>query len=244
MIQYVTLFVCAGLTGVLIYRYDLYEKEPPGMVLLALGVGAAMMWLIGSVEDQTVMLWANASQSALWLAAVMATHEELAKVLGVWLIAVVARRHFNDPMDGLIYGSLIGLGAAAVESVFYLGFAYPGSAALLPPGEVVRVVGHPVMGGMGGYAVGMWRLKMAPEKWRAGLALAAAIGLHFLWDWLAYQARVEGANPAWIATGGVALMLVGFLIYGWLIIKASHMSRQVFAPESARSVWGWPFRKQ
>ena len=35
-------------------------------------------------------------------------------------LALLIPSQFNDPMDGIIYGSLIGLGMAVLESIDYL----------------------------------------------------------------------------------------------------------------------------
>ena len=54
-------------------------------------------------------------------AAVIALIEEGGKLLTVLFLAnVLLRRQFNDPMDGLIYGRLAGLGMAVNESMLYL----------------------------------------------------------------------------------------------------------------------------
>src|SRR5690606_3183208 len=89
-----------------------------------------------------------------------AVTEELAKLAVVWAIALLWRRQFNDPMDGLIYGSFAGLGCAIEESVGLHG--WPTGAALLPLQEPIRLLGHLVMGGIGGFAVGLWRIRFAP----------------------------------------------------------------------------------
>jgi len=39
--------------------------------------------------------------------------------------SIVLSREFNDPMDGLIYGRLIGLGMAVQESLLYLRLSPP-----------------------------------------------------------------------------------------------------------------------
>lgn len=83
----------------------------------------------------------------------------LAALLVVIGLATLVPRQFNDPMDGIIYGSLIGVGMAIDESVFFLGLGAD-PAAPLPPAEIIRVTGHLVMGGITGFAIGMARMRM------------------------------------------------------------------------------------
>ena len=48
---YVLMLACAAGLAVFIYRYDLHEKEPWHMAVLAVGMGFAFMWLAGMAED-------------------------------------------------------------------------------------------------------------------------------------------------------------------------------------------------
>jgi hypothetical protein len=41
-----------------------------------------------------------------------------------------------------------------------------------------------------------------------------------------------------------AIMLVGIGIYGALVVLGSRLSRATFAPESVRSLWGFPFKNR
>ncbi|MGP9537487.1 PrsW family intramembrane metalloprotease [Brachybacterium sp. AOP43-C2-M15] len=45
--------------------------------------------------------------------------EEISKGLGLLLLMLLARRYFNGPLDGLIYGALIGGGFAFTENILY-----------------------------------------------------------------------------------------------------------------------------
>jgi RsiW-degrading membrane proteinase PrsW (M82 family) len=170
------------------------------------------------------------------MALLAAVVEELAKLGVVAAIALVDRRHFNDPLDGLVYGSLAGLGAAVEESVAFLRSASH-APTLLPGSEVVRIAGHLVMGGMGAFGLGALRLGR-PRAWTWVLSgLAAAVTLHFLWDWNSLRAitnrRTLEALPA------VGLMLGGLVVWRRLVTIGLRWSKAVFAAppvEEARLV--------
>jgi RsiW-degrading membrane proteinase PrsW (M82 family) len=145
------------------------------------------------------------------------------------------RRHFNDPLDGLIYGSFAGLGAAIEESITVLGFA--DGPILLPGQEPVRLAGHLIMGGIGGFGLGMRPL--ADRRWHlwALATLAAAALLHTLWDVVAFHAHDHAdlharASP-WHTAAGVLLMLAGMVVFRWLVRRGAALSRRVFAPVPA-----------
>lgn len=88
------------------------------MLVVAVALGAGAMWLAGyHVEAWLVLRYQVTSRVHLaWLAAGC---EEPAKLAVVVLIAMVWRRHFNDPMDGIIYGAFAGVGAALLEGIIH-----------------------------------------------------------------------------------------------------------------------------
>ena len=56
--------------------------------------------------------------------------EEVGKGLGLLLLFVTARRAFDGPVDGVVYGALIGAGFALTENIQY--FAISSSRAARP----------------------------------------------------------------------------------------------------------------
>ncbi len=239
VILYPTLGLCAIAAAVLVYRHDLYDREPLPLLGLTVALGAGAIGLAGRAEEWTFAALRLASPRAI--AAVVALLEELGKLAVVTAIALLARA-FNDPMDGIIYGSMAGLGMAVEESVYCLRGS---TAKVLPPEELVRICGHVVMGGIGGFALGMARARR--RGWPLALAggFAAAVGLHFGWDWLALSSNARRFTEA--QTGlAVALMLGGMLVYGALLTIASHWSHALFSPGSPERVWswGWPFDRR
>ncbi|HET7295330.1 MAG TPA: PrsW family glutamic-type intramembrane protease [Vicinamibacteria bacterium] len=240
MVLYATLGACALGASLLVYRYDMYDREPAWALLLSFASGALAMAALGPIEAATHDAWREPA-SAARLAAVAALEEELAKLLVVVAIAVLAPRRFNDPMDGIVYGSVAGLGTAFEESVASLR-DYPSGLTLLPGAEVVRLCGHLVMGGIGGFGVGLARAGTRLWKLVLPLSWCAALALHFLWDWIALWQPPPDLRP-WQATGAAALMLAGLGLYGYLVHEGSARSRRVFARDSRATLWGWPFRR-
>ncbi len=238
MSLYAAVCLSAFLAAVLVYRYDLYNREPGYMIALAAGLGFATMWLVAPAE-----LWAlGLVESPKAEAAVAAILEEAVRLAAVVVIALAFPRHFDDPMDGIVYGSIVGLGMAAEESLHFLPAG--GASEKLFPLELVRLAGHLVMGGIGGFGVGIWRMR-APAWPRAlALSFSAAAALHFSWDWVALSATAGRRLPAGLAFLAAAIMLIGMAVYGALVVLGSRLSRAMFAPGSARSLWGFPFRSR
>jgi RsiW-degrading membrane proteinase PrsW (M82 family) len=241
MLIYITLGICGFFGVLLVYRYDLYDREPWWALLIAVAAGAAGMWLIGEIEQRTLSLFGPPLRPPILIATVAATHEELMRLAIVIALAVLLPRIFNDPMDGLVYGSMVGVGMAIDESISFLAPA-AGELDALPPAELIRVFGHLIMGGITGFAIGMARIRM--RRWPIALlgCLAASMAIHFLWDWIAFVVRDSGAERMhWSQTiAAIALLLSGVMLYGMLVVLASDWSREIFAPHSKRRLWGWP----
>ena len=238
MLLYLTVAFCAFLAAILVYRYDLYEREPWLMLLLAAGLGVLVMRFLGEIE---MILLRQVAASLSSAAAVAAVVEELARLGTVVAIALLFRREFNDPMDGIIYGSIVGLGMGLEESFHVIGQFRQPSFFLSFPVELVRLLGHLIMGGITGFGVGMARMRI--PHWPARLvgSVAFAAVLHFSWDWMALAAPTAQVMT-WPQTPDVDIIIVsGMLFYGMLVVVGSDWSKRHFAPHSQATLWGWPF---
>jgi hypothetical protein len=81
MLVYVVVLACAILLGLLVYRYDLYDKEPWYLLLIAVVVGYGVFWGLGYVEDYSnarLGFYDPSGDHTAGQAAVAAGYEELA----------------------------------------------------------------------------------------------------------------------------------------------------------------------
>jgi RsiW-degrading membrane proteinase PrsW (M82 family) len=193
------------------------------------------------VEDY--LLESNTTPWIAKRAAVAGVVEELGKVLLVLLVAISCRRFFNDPVDGLIYGAFIGLGFGIGESFFFV--SEEGPAWYVVPTEAVRLFLHAMMGGLGGYGIGLRVLPGRHRSWPAWLlgGLSLAMVIHFFWNHYVGLVPPDQHGPL-TQIAAVLLMLTLTVTFGGLVVMGSAHSRSVFAPHDRRSVWGWPFRRQ
>lgn len=121
--------------------------------------------------------WAKGSFEAFMVAALP---EELAKF---WVLSRYCRRRaeFDEPMDGLVYGSAVALGFASVENVFYV-LAHEGGVKVALLRALTAVPSHGAMGAIMGYFIA---LSCYLPRRRIGfllLALAVPTLLHGLYD--------------------------------------------------------------
>ena len=99
------------------------RPEPPRVVWACVALGAVSVlpvavvefWLLHLLPFSADPLWA-AGEKALLIAALP---EEAAKIAIIAAIALKSRA-FDEPMDGVVYGTAVGLGFAAVENFLYV----------------------------------------------------------------------------------------------------------------------------
>ena len=153
--------------------------------------------------------------------------EDGAKILTVLAIARLFRKNFNDPVDGIIYGTFAGLGAGVEESLLYLTLS-PATVQTLAA-EVVRLVAHALMGGVVGWAVGFGahpKGERKPQPGLVALSLSLSLAFHIAWDVIAYQPE-HGVVLRSTLMGLLCLLVV---TWGILLKVAVARSRDVFAP--------------
>jgi protease PrsW len=150
-----------------ILQLDRYEAEPwqilAGAFLWgALGatfISAILNSLIGAILQRDVGEAAGELLTSVLVAPVV---EEAAKGAALLVLFVIARREFDNVLDGIIYGMLIGLGFAMTENILYFGRIYL-EGGVIGVGVLfyVRVLlggfGHALYTGTTGAAVGFAR---------------------------------------------------------------------------------------
>jgi RsiW-degrading membrane proteinase PrsW (M82 family) len=185
--------------ALVIYYIDLFEPEPLSMLAAAFVWGGVVaIGFAGATNAALLQVLAKlggAEVAQSWGAAIVGPPvEEVFKYLGIVVLFLIARREFDDLIDGFVYGALVGLGFAAVENIQY--FLGAISAAADQTGPVVGlfvlrvlVLGaymHVLWTGISG--IGFAYLVTQHDQprgkrllWAAGL-LALAVIAHGVWN--------------------------------------------------------------
>lgn len=176
---------------------DRNEKEPAWLIITALLWGAATATFISGIFNE---LFGMAAMSALGDAAIAGQVtasvsapfiEELTKGFAVMMLFLLFRKDFDNVLDGVLYGALVGLGFAWFENIMY----YVQAAEHGGIGQMVKLAwARGVVSGMGGSHAaytgltglgfglvrvirrGFLRWTLVPLFW--GLAMFA----HFAWN--------------------------------------------------------------
>jgi RsiW-degrading membrane proteinase PrsW (M82 family) len=238
MLSYILLTLGGLLFGSVVYRYDMHEREPWWMLALAVAGGAVGMSAAFFLENAVLLAAARSGlpyDHHLVHALLAGTLEELAKFAVPLAVLLLFRRHFNDPMDGLIYGAMAGLGAALYESVWFMLHdpADPWLAMLHQRAQdAVRLLMHTCWGGVGGFALGLVVMNK-PCRAQVAKGLAGVMGLHFCWDLF-----VGFVDEQMFVHRLVAALTLGATVvwFGYLTVVANRWSRQMHAPKSKQKL--------
>jgi RsiW-degrading membrane proteinase PrsW (M82 family) len=234
------MLACAICLGVLVYRYDLYEREPWFMLLLAAGLGVLGCWSIGYVEDYALERLPG-GETILIQAAVAGILEELVKLTAVLLIAQLVRSQFNDPFDGLIYGAFAGLGFGVWESLFYIKLMPAAPLWMISGQEAVRLLLHLLLGALTCCGLGLARFRVPHWPWLLAGWCSAAMAIHFLWDFTCGLPSRYEEGAAHQRTIAILLMMTATVLFGITVVFGARHSRRVHASRLDRRLWGWPF---
>ncbi|NIM94956.1 MAG: PrsW family intramembrane metalloprotease [Anaerolineales bacterium] len=206
----------------LLYHADRYEKEPARLL------AAAFLWgsipaVIVAIAVQIffrlpVDLLGPTAIEAVRIGLVAPLIEEAIKGLVVIFIAVRYRLEFDDPLDGMIYGAMVGFGFAMTgNTISYVGaFLLRGFAGLSP---IIFIEG--VLYGLNHgfytsiFGAGLGYARLARSKWKRFIfplgAFGLAVACHALHD-LAMRVTVGPNLITWIVTWLGLLAMIGIVI--------------------------------
>ncbi len=210
---------------------DRHLPEPPRNLALCFGLGLAaaaiskLLYMglepLGLRYDAVALGAENTLGLLAFALLAIGPVEELAKLLP-FVLVVLRLKALDEPLDGIIYASFIGLGYAAVENIHYLDYLTPLEAAAR--GFASPVV-HILFASIWAHWITQARLRGRSIRiaLAAGLTLSAA--LHGFYDFLVLLNPVS-ALP--IAAGLI------IAIWIWRLILMRRLHRDAVEKSSAR----------
>jgi len=213
----------ALLAGIL--ALDRLEPEPPGNLVFVFGWGAgvaALIGLAGTLSGHQLLTTPAlrsggfAAPSAAAAIGVAALEETLT---GIVLVGLLLRRpqEIDGLTDGVVYGSMVGLGFALIENIYYYAeasrFGFTGVATtfllrgMVSP--VCQALFASLIGAAVAYAAATGRRR---GLWAVGAGWIVAVALHALWNAsLALSASRLAVTYAVLA--GIVVILLGAMIW-------------------------------
>ncbi|MAT98463.1 MAG: hypothetical protein CL608_15065 [Anaerolineaceae bacterium] len=226
----------------IIYWVDRYEKEPWWLLV------AAFFW--GAVPGILISLFFNRLLSAPLLVLLgsdlgMATApwligppvEESIKGVALLAIFIFWRSEIDSPLDGIIYGAMVGMGFAMVENVYYFVETFnQGGMEAWGVNIVLRAIifglNHALFSSFAGLGIAIARLSTNRNIQLALpiLGWATAVFLHFLHNFTVTLGDGFILLALLFDWGGIVLVLAIIL---WAVLQERRWLRQYLAEEVA-----------
>ena len=228
----VTLSLLAGVIPTAIYAaiiwwFDRYEKEPLWLLAVAFLWGAMPAVILSLIVELVLgipvsVLGEGLLTDVVESGGVAPVVEEMAKAAALLGLFVFLRHEFDNVLDGIIYGALVGFGFAMTENVLYFlsslfteGWAEWGVVVFLR--AIVFGLNHAFFTSLTGAALGLARLSRAAwGKWLVplfGLGLAIAFhAIHNIGASLVELSCVAGIFSFLTDWGGVLVVFVVMLL--------------------------------
>jgi len=205
------------------YRQDRLNPEPKSLVFKTLILGALVHKavytpLISWVLPQSSKGSASISGKLITAIVITAIIQEAVKLLSV-RYSVYSSREFDEAVDGIIYGSALGLGFAAmssIDTIFSAGGAMLTNVTSL---VVIENFSHASITGLSGYILGISKHKKFNVLWLPfALVLSSALNalVHFLLNTVVRQ----GFKVNYII-GLIPAALVAVIVFGVLVMISS-----------------------
>jgi RsiW-degrading membrane proteinase PrsW (M82 family) len=200
------------LISIYIYYKDIHEKEPHRFLIACFVFG--MLSTIPAIfleEFGQGLGFTDTANVLIFAFVVVAGSEELVKFLFLRYY-IYPKDEFNEPMDGIVYAVMIGMGFATLENILYV-TSYGIETAMVR--MFTAVPAHAAFAVIMGYYVGLAKFEQrkSEEKKLLFIGFIGAVALHGAYDYFLFQQIYEGlAVLAFVS-------LIGGIYYGRDLIK-------------------------
>jgi RsiW-degrading membrane proteinase PrsW (M82 family) len=204
--------------GWLIWWLDRYEKEPLWLIALAFLWGS--LPAIGLSVLFEVVLQVPLAHTTIGpdLAAwgLPAIVEEPIKAVALIGLFLFVRQEFDGPLDGIVYGSLVGFGFSMTENALYFLHYSANLGALFWVRSIFFGLNHAFFTSLVGLALGAVRYRRARGFKIAAVAtgLALAILFHTLHNY-AVRFQLPGLFFSWLVQASGVLVILAVAVLAW-----------------------------
>ncbi|MHA2171013.1 MAG: PrsW family intramembrane metalloprotease [Candidatus Kariarchaeaceae archaeon] len=189
IISLVTFFATMAMI-IFYYRKDKFEPEPILHLVIAFSLG--LLSSVISVTSHLIFrstfsfITGNKIDEFTLIVIVIPIFEEVSKLTMLYLLT--RKVEIDGPLDGFIYGALVGAGFTFVENLFFAisrlwesGLSSAVQLSFIRGGY--SIIGHPLYTGLIGLGIGAYRVN-AVYEW--GSYVAKAISMHIAWNFVFY----------------------------------------------------------
>jgi len=210
--------------ALIIWRLDRYEQEPLRLLVVAFLWGAIPAVLVSALIEVAfdIPLEAMIADYAdvVSISFIAPPVEEGFKALALLAIFWLARNEFDDALDGIIYGSLVGFGFAMTENILYFIGAWS-EGGLDRWGQVIAArtlafgLNHAMFTSLTGVGLGLARYSRSlSARWIFGvLGLLAAISAHLIHNF--FVSFSNACLVSFLADWAGVLIVFAIVLLSW-----------------------------
>ncbi|GIV37141.1 MAG: protease PrsW [Cyclobacteriaceae bacterium] len=210
-----------------IYLKDHHEREPFGLLMTSFIYGgvSTLVTLFISWPMDLIFVLRDDSLSDQFTNAFfkVALVEEFSKFIFIRFI-LYYNKNFNEPFDGIVYATMVGMGFATLENILYV-FQYGIPTGILR--MFTAVPAHGCFAVLMGYYLGKARFTHRHEWAYSLFALLVATAFHGAYDYFWFISFVPGI---WL---GAVLSLIIAVVLSRRAIRL-HQQASPFIPVSGR----------
>lgn len=210
-----------------IYISDKDEPEPVKLILLSFFYGILSLGvnLAAAIPlDRIVHInEKNLTDQAINAFAIVALLEELSKFIFVRGI-LYRNKNFNEPLDGIVYSVMVGMGFATAENIIYVWHGEGGTAIIR---MLTAIPAHALFAVLMGYWLGKAKFTHKREVFYSLVALLVATLFHGVYDYFLFISFIPGI---WLWSA--ASLVVAFILSRKAILL--YQSNSPFKPKKLK----------
>ncbi|MDH4058220.1 MAG: YhfC family glutamic-type intramembrane protease, partial [Cyclobacteriaceae bacterium] len=203
----VTLAVTPGIAiAIFIYIRDKHEPEPIKLLIVSFFLGALSLALNLAIALPLESFLETDEQDltaqAIHAFAVVAFLEEFSKFIFIrWIL--YTNKNFNEPLDGIVYAVMVGMGFATTENLLY---AFGGGGGVAIVRMFSTIPAHALFAVLMGYFLGIAKFTHKREKLFSILALLVAALFHGVYDYFLFISFMPGM---WVGSAIAFIIALG-----------------------------------
>lgn len=233
--QYIAIALAPGVAiCLLIFYKDVYNREPGLNLFVSFFLGClAIFPAIIAEQAFEFSIDGTITGVAVYSYAVVAFSEEFSKFLGLRLYSY-NRKSFDEPLDGIVYSVMVGMGFASLENLLYvLKFAEEGRGMQVGISRMfLSVPAHGTFAVVMGYFTGKAKFNSRKSLWLMTLGILGAVFFHGTFDFFLfinkYSIAGKDLSEVLLAGGAIASFVVALILSRRLIREHQKLSQQLF----------------
>ncbi|MBL0154922.1 MAG: PrsW family intramembrane metalloprotease [Chitinophagaceae bacterium] len=242
--QYIALAITPGIViSLYIFYKDSYNREPVLNLVVSFILGALSIIPVFFIERKAGHSFIDGSVMgvALFSFIIVALTEEAMKFIVVRTYAWNLKS-FDEPLDGIVYTVMVGMGFATVENIMYvLAYADYGRGFEIGLKRMfLSVPAHATFAVVMGYFMGKARLARK-HKLKFQLAgLLTAVFFHGTYDFFLYLNQFSMLGKTWsaglLSAGAITSFLISLVLSRKLFNTDSAISARIFRKKRKKKI--------